>query len=206
MSWSEIGEFIKAVAPAFTAGAACTAAWIGLRGLEKWRAETIGKRKAELAEEVLADFYKARDIIDGARFPARYDGEGDTRQHLEWETEDDRRALNAYFAPIERLTKWADFFAQLHARRYRFVAHFGQDSVKLYDELDKIRKEVIEAATMLILTYQQRELGGVRENRDKWAKTIGYREADKDSVASRLDSLVAAVEAVCRPEIQQSVN
>jgi hypothetical protein len=38
MCWSEIGEFIKAVAPIFTAGAACTAAWIGWRGLEKWPA------------------------------------------------------------------------------------------------------------------------------------------------------------------------
>jgi hypothetical protein len=33
MSWSDIAEFIKAIAPMFTAGAACTAAWIGWRGL-----------------------------------------------------------------------------------------------------------------------------------------------------------------------------
>jgi hypothetical protein len=40
-----VGEVIRAVAPVFTAGAACFGAYIGYRGLEKWRAETIGKRK-----------------------------------------------------------------------------------------------------------------------------------------------------------------
>jgi hypothetical protein len=38
-------------------------------GLEKWRRETIGKRKVELAKEVLADFYQARDIIQRPDLP-----------------------------------------------------------------------------------------------------------------------------------------
>ncbi len=54
MKWVDVAEAVKAIAPVFTAGAACFGAYIGYRGLERWRAETIGKRKAELAEEVLA--------------------------------------------------------------------------------------------------------------------------------------------------------
>jgi hypothetical protein len=60
-------ELIKAISSVVTAITAVVGVFIGVCGLNKWRAETIGKRQAELAEEVLADFYEARDIIDAAR-------------------------------------------------------------------------------------------------------------------------------------------
>ena len=129
-SWSDIGELIKDLAPFFTAGAAWFAAWTAWRGLNRWRAETIGKRKAEIAEEVLADFYEARDIINPARSPGSLGGEGGTRQRFEWETEEDTRMLDAYFRTTERLSKNAEFFAKLDARRYRFIAVFGKESAK----------------------------------------------------------------------------
>jgi hypothetical protein len=69
MSWSDIGEFIKAVAPIFTAGAACCATWIGWHGLEKWRSEVLGKRKAEIAEATLAKVYEMEEILREARLP-----------------------------------------------------------------------------------------------------------------------------------------
>ena len=52
--WSEIGGAVLAIAPAFTAIAACYAAYIGYRGLTKWQAETLGKQRVELAENVLS--------------------------------------------------------------------------------------------------------------------------------------------------------
>ncbi len=69
MDWAVFGEVVKVLGSVATAGAAWFAATIAYRGLNKWRAETIGKRKAELAEEVIADFYEARDIIIAARSP-----------------------------------------------------------------------------------------------------------------------------------------
>ena len=36
-------------------------------GLDKWRRETIGKRKAEVAEETLTALYEAREIIESVR-------------------------------------------------------------------------------------------------------------------------------------------
>ena len=55
-SWRDLGELIKDLAPAFTAAAAWFAACTARRGLNKWHVETIGKRKAELAEDVLSSF------------------------------------------------------------------------------------------------------------------------------------------------------
>jgi hypothetical protein len=112
VSWADAGEVIKAIAPVFTAGAARFGVYIGYRGLEKWRAETIGKRRLELAEEVLGDFYQAREVIQAVRSPASFGREGSTRQKAEWETENDTGNLNAYFAAIERLNNHSDFFCR----------------------------------------------------------------------------------------------
>jgi hypothetical protein len=36
---------------------------VAIRGLSAWRQQMIGKRKAELAEQVLVGFYAARDTL-----------------------------------------------------------------------------------------------------------------------------------------------
>lgn len=143
--WIELVKVIPSVVTAITAVVGIS---IAARGLTKWRAETIGKRKAELAEEVLADFYQARDIIDAARSPGGFGNEGATRQKDDWESEEDTRILNAYFRTMERLISKADFFARFHARRYRFIAHFGTEAGKPYDQLHQIHTEIVVAGRM----------------------------------------------------------
>jgi hypothetical protein len=106
-------ELLRALPSIVTAGTAIFGVFLAKAGLEKWRRETIGKRKAELAEEVLADIYQARDIIQAARSPANFNNEGSTRHKEEWETKDDTGTLNAYFAAIERLNNQGEFFAEL---------------------------------------------------------------------------------------------
>ncbi len=43
--------------------------WVAIYGIDSWRRESIGKRKIELAEDVLALFYEARDVIRYMRHP-----------------------------------------------------------------------------------------------------------------------------------------
>src|SRR4029077_857524 len=71
-------------------------------------------------------------------------------------TEDDTRTLNAYFVPAERLAKNGEFFSQLMAHRYRFLAVFGQQAALPAKEflaevrrLNGIRKEVLEHEELL---------------------------------------------------------
>jgi hypothetical protein len=204
MSWSDIGEFIKAVAPMFTAAAAWTATWIGWRGLEKWRAETIGKRKAELAEDVIADFYEAREIILEARIPgSTLADEGNSRPKKEDETPEETKQYNAYYSVIERLSKKGEFFARLQARKYRIIAHFGVKAAKPYDELGEILREIRVAVHMLIATHRQMP---DRETQFRqWLTTI-YCGADGDDIPKRLDAIVTAIEETCRPAIQETVK
>lgn len=91
------------------------------RALADW------KCKSEFAEQILSDFYKARDIVLSARSPMSWAGEGETRPRIEGETDDERRHRDAIYAPFERLSRERDFLTELHAKRYRFMALFGAD-------------------------------------------------------------------------------
>jgi hypothetical protein len=207
MTLADVGEMVKVLGSAATAGAACYAAYIASRGLEKWRAETIGKRKAELAEDVLADFYEAKDIIVAARNPGSLGGEGDTRQALAGETDEETRYRNALWRTIERLDKKREFFAQLDARRYRFRAYFGADAAKPYDDLVSVHAEIKIAARMLIETHREHytAAGSAPALREKWQAIIGWGVSGQDELAKRLDRIVEDMESTCRPIIRDAV-
>jgi hypothetical protein len=203
MSCSEIGEFIKAIAPVFTAAAAWAAVWIGWRGLKKWRAETIGKRKAELAEDVIADFLEAKDIIRDARLPgSTHIDEGNTRPKTENETPDETKQYNVYFCVKERLSKRSEFFARLVARKYRFIAHFGTTAAKSYDDLVAILNEIDTAVHMLTITHNTVTSPDHEVRNKTWLATI-FGGSDEDKIPARLEAIVTAIEATCRPAIQE---
>jgi hypothetical protein len=202
-------DWVTAIANVGIAIAAICAASLGYRGLNAWRTETIGKRKAELAEQVLADFYEARDVFRFARQPLTWSNEGNTRQKEEGEADADTQRLNTYFAVSERLLKRNECFANLHARQYRFLALFGNDSeqTKPFDDLFRIRNEVFLAVNMLMTSYKQRRLGDPPVDprlREKWESAIGWREPENDAIARGLDDVVKTIEKICRPAIEET--
>lgn len=199
-------ELLKAIPSVVTAVTAIVGVSIAARGLTKWRTETIGKRKAELAEEVLADFYEARYVINYVRSPGSFSHEGATRKTADWETENDTRTLNMYFVTIERVTSKAEFFARLHARRYRFMAHFGLEAGRSYDEFHSIYAAISVAASMLINTHQNRDQGSLPQNRIAWEATIGWAAPEDDKIPPRLDALIYAIEKICRQAIQEAAK
>jgi hypothetical protein len=164
------------------------------------------KRRIELAEEVLADFYKAREIILEARSPGsiRAD-EGDTRPKMDDETPEETKQYNVYFLVIERLSKDSDFFARLQARKYRFIAHFGAEAVKPYDDLYQILREIRVAVHMLIGTHKMHKSPELETNHRKWCTTI-FGGPDEDDIPKRLDAIVTAIEKTRRPAIQETVK
>ncbi|HEV2161197.1 MAG TPA: hypothetical protein VGR52_03025 [Stellaceae bacterium] len=166
------------------------------RGFEIW------KRRTAFAEDVLADFYQARDVISAARSPGSFEGEGSTRKRADWEQESDSSTLDAYFATTERLVAKREFFAQLYARRYRFMAYFGAEAVKPYDDLHKIYVEVVIAVRMLIDTYRNRDQGSLPAGHSRWKKVIWDIGSEDDVIRPRLDQVVAAIEAICGPAIR----
>ncbi|HEX4199310.1 MAG TPA: hypothetical protein VHZ26_17880 [Caulobacteraceae bacterium] len=195
--------WVEAIGTLLTGVATILAGIAALRGLNAWRLETVGRRKAELAEEVLAQFYRARDILTWARFPIRSDDRevaapaGETAHDVS----ERRRA----FAPVERLAQESQIFSDLQASRYRFMAYFGEEAARPFDEIRALQSEVISAADKLIRAQGKPETLETKAGRDAWESAIGWGAAE-DRVAQRLAQAVKDIEAVCRPLIDERTS
>lgn len=184
-------EWVTAVGTAMAGLATLIAGWAAIRGVDAWRSEIVGRRKAELAEEVLAQFYRARDVLIWARLP-------DRPLELVPQGDDRERRHQSHASPIERLTQESALFSELQASRYRFMAYFGEDSAHPFEEMRAIHGEVMSSAESLI--RDPNELAPDTE-RDRWEDAIGWVDDGDDALARRLAATIAAVEYVCRPLI-----
>ena len=81
------------------------------------------------------------------------------------------------------------------------MALFGHHTGKPFIELLQIRSEILSAAQMLILTYEDRALGNMPDSRKKWEEIIGRRLLDPDPIAIRLNRVVEDISSICRPVI-----
>jgi hypothetical protein len=188
-------EWLNAAGGLLTALAALVGGWAALRGLGAWRSELVGRRKTELAEEVLAQFYQARDVLTWARTPAVGQGAGPERTAR---SDDWNEALSA---TIERITEESELFSQLHANRYRFIACFGEAASSAFEEVRSVHTEIIVAAGELM-----RDSSNLAEDREArreiWKGAIGWGQREDDPIPTRLDNAVRQIEQVCLPLTQ----
>jgi hypothetical protein len=75
------------------------------------REQLVYKRQFELAEGLLADAYRFRGLILGARISGSFGGEGTTRKSVKKESEEVKQAKDMYYIPVERLRKDGEFLA-----------------------------------------------------------------------------------------------
>lgn len=177
---------------------------VAIYGISAWKVEFLGKRKIELAEEVLALFYQVRDVIESIRSPFCYEGEGKTRKPVPNEKPEHKDAFDRAHVLIERYDHHAEVFSRLHALRYRFMARFGTDASVPFDELNRLINELLLAArrkarlaiepdrlfqSEAVLKYQQEW----REN-----ERVYYRGEVDDPIASRMVQIISDIEGTCR--------
>ncbi len=188
------------------------AAWVAVRGINAWRREHIGKKRVDLAEEVLALFYEARDVIRGMRSPFTFGGEGSTRPPQKGETAEEQEARRQAFVIIERYNKNRDLFGRLHSLRYRFVVRFGEGSDKPFDDLHKVLVDLWNAARQLSTLWLEsypRDLKGPDLERhtrrvEEAEATIWEGPPDRDPIAARVDGVVGEIESICAPVIKEA--
>lgn len=196
-----LADFLAVLEPLAVIIAAAVAAY----SVNSWRREYVGRKKIELAGEILEDFYRARDVIVQARHNSSLGDEGSSRPHHEMETEDITRLLDAYYAPAERLLNESELFIRLDGLRYRAMVHFGKESGAPFDMIRIARNRVISAGTWLVRSYRDPRLVSERRrqrldaNIDRWEARIWGGMDDEDEIANDVDAAVEAMEALCRP-------
>ena len=107
------------------------------------------------------------------------------------------------FTPVDRLTKETQVFSELQASRYRFMAYFGEEAARPFEEIRAIHSEVIDLAHNLIRTYGQEPTELEEAKRNQWEAAIGRGEGEGDPLKTRLDQAVKAIEQTCRPLIEE---
>jgi hypothetical protein len=202
MSWADVGEVVKAVAPGFTAGAAWCAAYLGYRGLGRWREETIGKRKADLAEQALTAFFQARHVLKGVRSRGFFGEEGSSRRPAAGENPKQQELRNLYYIPIERLNRNYELFAKIQTLSYLFSAHFGEISLRPFNAILSVPKEIESAASILVqmTSGDDTEDATAQRSKEQLFDTLGWGQSmGPDAIDRKIDGAVQDMEKLCRP-------
>ena len=188
MEWGTVSDWVTALANVGLAGAAIFAARQGIRTLNAWRTETIGKRKAELAEQALISFNQAREVLRFVRTPVHLSEAG------------------SHLIPIQRLDREKELFAKIQTQRYSFAAVFGPESTQPFDSLLEVHRRMVAAA--LTLSQMQSATGTMEYPNDSTTElnnTLGWGPRKRpDVIDKKIDEAIEAMEAICRPVLSES--
>jgi len=193
-------EEIKMVLEIINTIAIIAASGVAIYGINAWRKEFQGKRKIELAEEVLVLFYEAKDAVRAIRNPVGYSGEVSTRNHL-----NEPLVVRAFY---ERYEKRQEVFNKLYSKRYQFMARFGSDKTKPFKDLKEIMDDMYIAARTLVRISEYHGNDRDKNVKDEIRKNelcILSSDAD-DPIATRMDKVISDIEAICKPIILGKSN
>ncbi len=181
-------------------------------GIDAWRREFIGKRKIELAEDVLTRFYEANDAIARIRSPLSFANEGSARARTPNESEEESNLLDRASVVFVRYEKEQELFNRIHVLRYNVMARLGLDSAKPFNDLHGVVKDIFRAAKMLGGHYWPRQ-GRVSMTEKQFQKHLADMEKhetvfwagydENDPIQKRMDAVISSIELVCRPVLEE---
>ena len=183
-----------------------TASIVTICGITSWRREAKWKRKYELAEEVLSLFYECKEKIAIIRSPHSYSKEGKTRKRGENESQEETERLYNAYVFIERYDKEKEPFIKLWTLKFRFMALFGKEANKPFDEISQILNSIFLAAHHLGQRYWKEQ--GQKTFTDaqfekhlqvmnKYEKIIWADYDESDEITSQVNSCISKIEKYC---------
>lgn len=188
----EIGNWLAPDAPSFISSVATvTIAIVAVLSFRKWHKQTVGKRKIELAEDILADIYRVKDVFIWARFPVGYSDESSARLRDERESEGDSSMKDAYFRTVARLDKEGELFSRLQSKKYRSMAFYGKHTGQYFDDIKAIHSRIVTSAEMLINHHNSMTYDEIKE----WKKVIWHHGKNKeDDIYLEIDRIIGRFE------------
>ena len=197
---------ISSLIQALPVAAATFVAWWGI---DAWRKELHGRREYELAEEVLALFYEAGELIAYMRSPLGRAGEGSSRKPAEGESSKEKNARDRTYVVYERYNRKPEIFDRLHALRYRCMTLFGRSAGDPFSELHQIRSTIFANADILADLWSEGDPDAKKQNREvarKAQEIVWSSSARPDAIAPKVQAAIEKMEAICQPIIQSSAR
>jgi len=185
--------------------ACCTAIY----GVGSWRREYVGKKRVELAEEVLCLFYEARDAVQHIRNPFGHAGEGNSRKADEKETPEQKEAYDRAYVLFERFNTHIELFNKMHSIRYRFMAQFGVAAGKPFNDFRTVLNTMQVSAQALAQEWAKRYHHFRTEEQEtshydfvKKQENIFWEGlSEEDTIKLKVEKCIADIEIICRPII-----
>jgi hypothetical protein len=177
-------------------------------GIKAWHEEFVGKRKLELAEEALALFYQANDVIAFMRFPAGFADERSSRKLEAVETPKQKQIRDDAYVTFERYNLNREIFSRIQALRYRFMAQFGKDSASPFCRLKSVLDALLGAARQWVMlseiaehTFSRPESFQKHQLRIEEFEKILWGIDEGDPISQRVEGIVQEMEQICRPQL-----
>ena len=194
LEMNEILEIIKSIGVIVASG-------VAIWGINSWRREAKWKRKYELAEEVLANFYEAHQAIQIIRSPFGFGHEGSSRPRQDNETKEESQIYDQAYVTRERFERNKTSFEKLHSLKFRFIALYGKEYEQHFDKFNQTVNKIFFASDQIAMV-RLGEYGVDKEfirETMKESREILYSRTNKDDkIESELEEAIKAIETKCR--------
>ena len=196
-------ELLEVLQPASIVLAALVAAY----GIDAWRREFIGKRKMELAEEVLALSLEAREIISYMRTPGGIEDEIQVRHAMKERQTATEIVKSILRRPLEKQDRHLEKLNRLWALSYRFRAQFGSDAAAPIDTLRGVVAQIKTSTQILLELVEDRDFtrgdGELRSSLRERHEAIVYASfsagmSEPDKIAVDVDDAIERITTTCR--------
>jgi hypothetical protein len=195
-----IEESVKIALTILQVAAIAVTAYFASRSLDAWRRQLVGKRRLEVAEEMLVSAYKAQSSLLHVRNPMTF-GEGQVRPRDKDERPGHAGLKDMYYAPLARMRKLDDDFAQWSKVRFLADAYFGPDAATPFDVIQRAYHTVAIAARMLVEMVG--EIAPNDPSKKRWEAEIWNTQQPDDPITANVAAAVRQIEVVCRPHLRE---
>ncbi|MCX4186663.1 hypothetical protein [Methylophaga sp. OBS4] len=205
-------ESIATIGQAIAIIAAC---WAIVSGVGAWKREFIGKRRIELAEEVLATFFEIKDVIAAIRNPFSSSDEGSSRKKGENETEQEADLLDRGYIVFERFEGRKEAFVRFNTLKYKFMAAFGAETEDIFIESNRILNSIFSSARQLATYYWKRQ-GRVPMEGDEFQRHLNEmfrhegifwdRMDEQDEIRQKLQAVQDRLDLVTKPCFEEPMK
>lgn len=178
-------------------------------GYWAWKRELLGSKRIELLENVLANFYRARDAIADIRIPATFEGED--KSYALSSARQGERDTYVRSAFQERMARHNSLFMEIQSQKYHFMVLFGADKEKIFNDLMGIINELIIANdTLYNPKYGINRFPDPKTNEEKKISVDLHQTLfspnnpqEEDPIKLKVNAIVSEVEIIVKSQIDK---